>query len=178
MSQAEAGGQPGSFRGKGALAHPHPSTPVSLSLTLQLPAHINRKGSSPHELTLWKQSGKRGEGRLPALAVHSWAQMSPLQPPADQAPDQALSKRSELAIAVSRRLPSVQKSWLPRKYPASNFKLEQAPEYAHGFGGVGLCISRWAANSSFWAASPFPQQTRASEANFPQESQRHEVQSP
>lgn len=93
-------------------------TPVSLSLTRQLPAHINR-GSSPHEPTLWKQSGE-GERGTAALAVHSWAQMSPLPPPADQAPDQAVSERSELARAVSRRPPSIQRRWLPSKYPASN----------------------------------------------------------
>lgn len=95
-------------------------TPVSLSLTLQLPAHINKRGSSPHEPTLWKQSGEGGEGGLPALAVHSWAQMSPLPPPADQAPDQAVSERSELARAVSRRPLSIQPRCLPSKYPASN----------------------------------------------------------
>lgn len=78
-------------------------------------------------------------GALPALAMHSWAQMSPLPPPADQLPDQALSERSPLERVTSKSPFSVQRRLSPRKCPASK-QGGAGSEGACGFGGAELCV--------------------------------------
>lgn len=78
-----------SRRGPGLASSPHsclsdPSAPCAYK---QKEARALRSRRRGRRACVWG---------WPALAVHSWAQMSPLLPPADQRPEQALSERSQL----------------------------------------------------------------------------------
>lgn len=68
--------QAGHLPGKEVLALPPSPAPVSLSLSLPPPAHINTKRRKPSGADS-VEAEWRG---LSALAVHSWAWLSPLHP--------------------------------------------------------------------------------------------------
>lgn len=69
---------------------------------------------------------------LSALAVHSWAQMSPPHP-VDQAPDQALRERSKRVPGVLRQCRKAGQQVNAQLLSTG----QQAPECACGFGGGG-----------------------------------------
>lgn len=123
-------------------------------------------GSSPHDPTLWKQSVCVWGG----VACLCYAQLGPdvpPPPPADQLPDQALSKRSLLERVTSR-------SPVTKEMPNLQARGSRLRRCLWIWGCRPLC-SGSATSSGFWAG---PSQAKASGADFPGQCQRHEVLSP